>query len=69
MPIKLSNFNFFILKDRDASVSRPLHMWGIFLYPAREMPVFPLASESHAAPPSAYSDISTLSLRVEAMPV
>ena len=29
-------------------------MWGIFLYPAREMPVFPLASESHAAPPSAY---------------
>ena len=33
-------------------------MWGIFLYPRGRCPVFPLASESHAAPPSAYSDIS-----------
>src|SRR5258705_5937973 len=41
MPIKLSNFNFFILQDRYASVSQPLRMRGIFLYPAREMPRIP----------------------------
>lgn len=29
MPTKLSNFNFFILKDRYSSVSRPLRIGGI----------------------------------------
>src|SRR6266403_6330722 len=33
MPTRLSNLNFFILKDRYASVSRPLHMRGFSSIP------------------------------------
>ena len=69
MPIRLSNFNFFILqRSLRFRFEAITHAGDFLLSRPGDAPYFRLRV-GQAAPPSAYFDISTLSLRVEAVPV